>query len=724
MGISVLYVDDEPALLQLGRLHLERIDPELRISGVNSADEALAALEAGGYDAIVADYQMPGHDGLGFLREVRSRHGRLPFILLTGHGREEVAIEALNLGADFYLQKGGSPRAQYAELAHRIRAAVERRRDELALSRSEARFRSYFQIPLIGIAILGDDGGIREANRKAHAILGHSADGLSTLSWFDLFASAEQDRERDEFRRALTDPRGCVPREVRIDRGDGLTADVVVSMAPVRQDGESTFLVALIEDVTEQRQTARALREREAGYRAVVEAMAEGLLIHVDGCVVFMNTAAARILGLNSPSEGVSRPVLTWIHPDDGMAPRSWPGRCGAQHVSERGRLVRTDGRPIEVEMTAAPVGFQSREAIQVVFRDVTDACSQARALAESEERYRAVFERAGEGIMILTAGRDDPGRIVAANQAAAACYGRSTADLVGLRLDAIEAGTGPSSMTWRLPTLEDGAWLKGTTDHMRPDRTLFPVDYSIGLVEYGGSRHALAFIWDRTDQRMAEAAAQRANEKLSLLSSITRHDILNQVTALLLYLELSSEDATDPVLRSYVEKELALTRNIQRLISFTKDYQDLGAEPPAWQSIDEVVHNGLRMAGQVRFALECEPMPYEVYADPVFARVFTQLAMNTSVHAPTASRLHVRANEGEHGLVIACDDDGPGLSEQARRGCFKRRADGTGWGLCLCRDILSITGIEIREAGGPASGAYFELLVPMQSYRHSTRGA
>ncbi len=720
MEISVLYVDDEPALLRLGRLYLERIDPELRVSGVGSADEALTALGTGHYDVVVADYKMPLHDGLVFLREVRTRYGWLPFILLTGHGGEEVAIEALNLGADFYLQKGGNPRAQYADLARRIRASVEQRRAELALARSEARFRSYFQIPLIGITILGADGAIREANRKALEIVGYAQDRLCTLTWFDLVGSTELSRERADFERALTDPRGCIPRELRIERGDGLIVDVVVSMAPVRQEGESPFLVALIEDVTEQRRIARALQEQEAGYRAVVEAMAEGLLIQVDGHVAFMNTAAAQILGLDSPFDGIARPVRTWAHPDDGELPSIWLGQTGQGPTPERGRLVRADGRSIEIELTAVPVGFRNERAIQIVFRDVTDACAQARALAESEERYRAVFERAGEGILILTVGERDIGHVIAANRAAAACYGRSAAELVGLGLDALEADIGSTSLVHHLATLEDGAWQKGATDHLRRDGTRFPVDYSMGLIEYGGARHALAFIRDVTDRRMAEEAAKRANEKLSLLSSITRHDILNQVTALLLYLELSSEDTTDPVLSSYVEKELFLTRNIQRLISFTKDYQDLGAQPPVWQLLETAVRQGFRMAGQVRFTLECEPMPYEVYADPLFARVFTQLAGNTAVHAPTASHLRVRADENGDGLVIACEDDGPGLNEAARSGCFKRRANGTGWGLCLCRDILSITGIEIREAGGAETGARFELLVPIQRFRHA----
>jgi len=91
------------------------------------------------FDAIVADYQMPGMDGIGLLKEVRARHGSLPYILFTGKGREEVVIAAINNGADFYLQKGGDPRSQFAELAHKLRQAIGRVQSELALAASEKR---------------------------------------------------------------------------------------------------------------------------------------------------------------------------------------------------------------------------------------------------------------------------------------------------------------------------------------------------------------------------------------------------------------------------------------------------------------------------------------------------------------------------------------------------------------------------------------------------------
>ncbi|MEI8013158.1 MAG: FAD-binding protein, partial [Candidatus Omnitrophota bacterium] len=92
-------------------------------------------------DAIVSDYQMPGMDGIQFLVEVRKRSMQIPFILFTGRGREEIVIQAINSGADFYLQKGGDPVAQFAELSHKIRQAALRNRTEDLFRKSEEKYR-------------------------------------------------------------------------------------------------------------------------------------------------------------------------------------------------------------------------------------------------------------------------------------------------------------------------------------------------------------------------------------------------------------------------------------------------------------------------------------------------------------------------------------------------------------------------------------------------------
>jgi len=136
--ISVLFVDDEPALLEITRLFLER-SGEISVDTCRSALEALEKLKSTTYDAVISDYEMPMMDGIVFLKILRAEGDVTPFILFTGKGREHVVVEALNNRADFYLSKGQDPKSQFAELDRMIRQAINRRQAEESLRLADRR---------------------------------------------------------------------------------------------------------------------------------------------------------------------------------------------------------------------------------------------------------------------------------------------------------------------------------------------------------------------------------------------------------------------------------------------------------------------------------------------------------------------------------------------------------------------------------------------------------
>uniref|UniRef100_UPI00064EC4DE PAS domain S-box protein n=1 Tax=Methanolacinia paynteri TaxID=230356 RepID=UPI00064EC4DE len=178
--IKVLHVDDEPALVEITKGFLEK-SGEFEVTTFTSAVDAIKDLETTSYDVLISDYEMPALDGIEFLKRLRAKGIDTPFIIFSGRGREDVLIEAINNGADFYLQKGGKPKAQFAELENMIRQSVSRKMAEKELKKSEERYRAVVesQTELIcrflpnGTIIFANDAFCNYYGIAYDALIGH-----------------------------------------------------------------------------------------------------------------------------------------------------------------------------------------------------------------------------------------------------------------------------------------------------------------------------------------------------------------------------------------------------------------------------------------------------------------------------------------------------------------------------------------------------------------------
>lgn len=473
-GRRVLYVDDEPGLLDLAKIILEQGE-DLEI---DTEQDPLVALERAAsdiYDVIVCDYQMPGMDGIELLKQLRTWGDRTPFILFTGRGREEVAIQALNSGADFYVQKGGPPLVQFGELKNAIIQLSNRRSMEDRLLESERR--------------------------------------LSTL---------------------MNNLPGMAYR--------------------CRNDPDWTMEFV------------------SAGCQALTGYPAHDLLLNRH------------------------RSYAALIRPEHEQ--RVWG----------------------EVQ-----AGIREKRPYKIAY-----------VISTASGELKWVWEQ-GEGVL------SPEGEVVA---------------------------------------------LEG-------------------------------FIADITEQKMAEESLRRANAKLNLLSSTTRHDIRNQLLIINGYIHMLKRQLKGADELGLISKVERSTQKVEQYIEFTKDYEEMGSLNPLWQNVAEVLST-LPTSKEVKRLVMCDQiMDLEIYADPLLPRVFHNLIEDSIRYGGKPITITIDREMSELGVRLIYQDDGVGVPLAEKEMIFQKGyGKGTGLGLFLSREILGITGIAIVETGEPDQGARFEMTVPPGIFR------
>jgi PAS domain S-box-containing protein len=322
--ITVLYVDDEPDLLEIGKIFLEETG-DFSVTTVDSASAAFDLLKTQHFDAIISDYQMPETDGLEFLKQVRLLYKELPFILFTGKGREDIVILALNLGADFYLQKGGDPKSQYAELAHKIRQAAGKKQAEQALIRSQAYLHQIFSSVKAGIMIIDyATHEIVDVNPAGTDLIGLSREQIIGNTCHKFICPAE------EGLCPITDLHKSIDNSERVlITADGKKVPVIKYVTRINLEGRECLLETFIdnrerkqaeedllqktedlhaayEELTATEEELRSqydklviseqnLRESEEKFRALVEQSLDGTIItDFSGTVRFVNPRTSR----------------------------------------------------------------------------------------------------------------------------------------------------------------------------------------------------------------------------------------------------------------------------------------------------------------------------------------------------------------------------------------------------------------------------------------------
>jgi PAS domain S-box-containing protein len=631
-----------------------------------------------------------------------------------------------------YYREVRSPSAYELQLiertAHLASLAIERAQTQAQLRASEQRCRSLFESVPIGLYRSTPEGRILDANDALVQMLGYpSREKLLETPAQALFCDPA-DRQRWQ---AEMDAKGVVSYFVtQLKRYDG-TPIWVVDRARAVRDPQGTILYydGSLVDITEQRRSEEALRASEARYRALVESSPDGIGIHQDGRVVFINPAGARLLGAQSPDELVGKPAMDLLHPDYREVVRERIQRSlatGQPAPPLMEKFIRLDGTVIDVEVTAVPIIWEGRPAMQVVFRDITERKRMEEELKASEERYRDLFENANDGIYIL----DRAGRIVSFNRKAEELTGYTFEEVRGQPYTLL-VSSGPERKKARRAFLKN---MRGQPDKteltiIRKDGREVILELSTRPIWQGGQIVGIQGIGrDITERKELERL------KSDFISTVS-HELRTPLTSIKGYVDLVLAGDVGPLTPEQKEFLTIVSQNTTRLTELINDLLEIerlesGKIKFEFAELDlaEVLENVARSlhvnAEQkgLEFLTEI-PSGLKVRGDRErLAQVFLNLLSNAIKYTP-AGTVELRAHQEDDAVVVEVRDTGIGLSESDLQKLFQkffrsdnpyvRKVGGTGLGLSIAKAIVERHGGTITVTSQLGQGSTFTVRLP-----------
>jgi PAS domain S-box-containing protein len=480
---------------------------------------------------------------------------------------------------------------------------------------------------------------------------------------------------------------------------------------------------ALEKRIREHLRAQDALKESETKYRRIVETANEGIwVMDAEMRTTFVNQRLADMLGYTI-EELLGHPFTDTMDPDqlEDHNQKVSERRKGISDKYERKFRTRDD-RVIWCLISTTPV-MDTKGTFQGSFAMVTDITE--RKYVEEQITLKNIIlstqmETSLDGILIV----DERGRILNCNQKFIEIWGIPR-DLITSRIDetVLQYVEGqvvdPEAFISHVRYLYDHKDEKSFEEIFLMDGRILE-RFSAPML--GENRKYYGRVWyfrDISERKQTEDAIKKANKQVSLLTSITRHDILNQLTMLEGYISHMKEQSINDAFADLIKKEENIAKTIHSQIVFTRIYQNVGVQPPQWKNVKDSISSVLATANVGDVSVVLNTGTLEIYADLLIEKVFFNLIENALRHGEHVTRIHVSYQQTEKGVILAIEDDGIGIPEQEKDQIFTRGfGKHTGYGLFLAREILAITGITIRETGESGKGARFEMMVPEAAYR------
>jgi PAS domain S-box-containing protein len=595
--IRVLHVDDDSGFLKVAKSFLEAQGP-FEVETVLSVEEALRKLGEAEYDVVVSDYRMPGQDGLEFLKETKQQDNTIPFIIFTGRGREEVAIKALNLGADGYFNKMGCPETVYGELAHGIRLAVERKRAEMEVLKKEERLRAILASSPDGIMISDLNADVVDCNEAALRLGEYSSKKeVVGKSGLEFIAGKDRKEASEDLKEIFA--RGTMKNlEYTVLKKNGEEYLAELSASILKDSiGNPVGFVTVIRDISERKKAEEMLKESEQRFRCLVEEAALAMAVaDTKGRLTYVNKATVDMLGY-STSQMVGQPFSNFLYPEDkgkimrtflkAIVLRMQPRLLEFRLVHKDGHVIHVMSRPTRLAVDGKTIGFQA------IIIDITERKKMYQQLRESEAKYRELFETSIDGI--ATSNMD--GRFTDCNQACQRMLGYSLDEMKKLTYQQLtpEKWHKMEAEIIEGQILKKGFTIEYEKEVIRKDGSVIPVSNRAWATfgDDGKPKGMWGILRDITERKKTENELRESEEK---------YRVLTENMPSIVYSTLPDETATTSFISDKAEELTGYS--VQQFLKDPKLWDRLvhpADRERVWKKMEEYRKNKTRFCEEYR---------------------------------------------------------------------------------------------------------------------------
>jgi PAS domain S-box-containing protein len=621
--------------------------------------------------------------------------------------------------------------AVFSMLAKALEIEEERRELQEALIRSEDKYRSLVEGDLYPISIIDNQGVIRYCNNvmatmfnypQPSSLLGR--DFIELLHPGDRQTFADLTRNLDKERSAPSEQ----TLEFRGLASDDSTMDIRATMGLISYDGRPAFQ-AILEDVTQRKQTEQALKDSEERYRTLVEGANDAVFLETfDGHIVDINTKACEMLGYTR-SELLHLIMADLVHQDDGQLEKEEKKEGEpSQHREEI--MIRKDGNQMPVEVNTSILRLKGEKYLMSVVRDITQRKEKElrqkhleQAITESKKRLMAVFD----GIMSPLAITDLDHNIIMVNKATASLFGDKIPRLLGRKCyEAFRKESEPCPNCPVSETIRTSKPSHRLSTNPIVNRTL--EEYTYPIFDASGNLSLIInYGIDVTDKIKMERQLVQADKMASLgtLAAGIAHEIRNPMATVNLNTQILLRDLDvgeeHQVYMLDIQKEV---KKIERIISEILEFSKPRPAHLVENNINEVVlsvHELTRVQLRrddlrVHFNL-ADHLP-AVLIDPAqISQVVINLVINAMQAMPDGGDLTVttQTDSTTRRVELLVGDTGLGIPNENLSKIFDpfftNKPEGTGLGLSIARQILDKNQAAIRVSSKEGQGTVFRIL-------------